>query len=71
MIDFKDPRLNQLPMVGEQYNSYFCPHQVLFPIHAFCSAWLKLKLNTKMGLNHPTTTTPPGTFRPLLDKLGS
>ena len=39
-----------------------------------CSAWPRLKLNTKMGLNHPTTphhTTPPGPFRPLLDKLGS
>ena len=38
-----------------------------------CSAWLRLKLNTKMGLN-PTTlhhTTPPVTFRVLQDKLGS
>ena len=47
--------------------------------HFFGSAWLRLKLNTKMGLNHHTTphyttphpTPPPGTFRPLLDKLGS
>ena len=34
----------------------------------FCSAWLRLKLNTKMGLNHPTPphhlTPPPGTFIP-------
>ena len=49
-----------------------------------CSAWLRLKLNTKMGLNHHTTlhytplhyttlhpTPPPGTFRPLLDQLES
>ena len=44
-----------------------------------CSAWLRLKLNTKMGLIHPTTlhytpphpTTPPGTLRPLLDQLES
>ena len=38
-----------------------------------CSAWLRLKLNTKMDLN-PTPlhyTTPPETFRNFLDKLGS
>ena len=43
-------------------------------IFNFCSAWLRLELNTKMGLNHHTTlhhTPPQGTFRPLLDKLGS
>ena len=26
-----------------------------------CSAWLRLKLNTKMGLNHPTTPPHPTT----------
>ena len=26
-----------------------------------CSAWLRLKLNTKMGLNHPTTPHHPTT----------
>ena len=27
----------------------------------FCSAWLRLKLNTKMGFKHPPPP-PPGTF---------
>ena len=36
---------------------------------ANCTAWSRLKLNTKMGLNHPIT--PPGTLGPLLDKLVS
>ena len=31
----------------------------------FCSAWLRLKLNTKMGFkhhHHPPPPPPPGTF---------
>ena len=38
--------------------NYFCK---------YCWALFRLKLDTKMG----HLTTPPGTFRPLLDKLGS
>ena len=52
-------------------------HPILISYILNCSAWLRLKLNTKMASTttpHYTTphyTTPPGTFRPLLDKLGS
>ena len=35
----------------------------------YCSAWLKQKLNTKIGLNTTTTHPPPQTFWPDPDRL--
>ena len=44
------------------------------PVSRFCSAWLRLKLNTKMGFKHnpppPTHHPPPGTFWRVLGLLG-
>ena len=50
----------------------FCPIQNLsyFPELSYCSAWSRLKLNAKIGLDTTTHHPPAQTFRPLPGLLG-
>ena len=43
--------------------------RLLTSLGFYCSAWSRLKLHTKIGLNHPPTH-PPQTFRTVLDIVG-
>ena len=49
----------------------FCPIQNLsyFPELSYCSAWSRLKLNTKIGLNHHHPPPPTTHHHKLLEQF--
>ena len=69
------PKATFIPLICGKTFLIHVHFEVVFPkIQRNCSAWPRLMLNTKMGLNHHTTLhhiPPTETFGPLVDKLGN